>query len=264
MKGSKKIFFLSDAHLGYPNKLESREREEKLVSFLDDIMEEAEAVYLLGDMFDFWYEYSSVVPRGYVRFLGKLAALTDRGIPVHFFTGNHDIWAFKYLQEEIGLEIHREALITEIGSKRFFLSHGDGTDNNDKKFLLLKKLFTNRCLQWFFSRLHPNFAFRIASGWSKHSRMTHGTEPFENEREPMVIYARNHLLQEGLDFIIFGHRHCPADYTLSEDTRMIILGDWITHFTYGEFDGESFELKKFNKNTPSPLTVGNTGEGARG
>ena len=139
MQNSKKTYFLSDAHLGFPNKRESLEREKKLVSFLDKISEDASAIYLLGDMFDFWYEYRSVVPRGYIRFLGKLAELTDRGISIHFFTGNHDIWAFDYLSEEIGLELHRDALITDIGSKRFFLSHGDGTNKSDRKFLFLKR-----------------------------------------------------------------------------------------------------------------------------
>lgn len=245
MQDSKKIYFLSDAHLGFPNKRESLEREKKLVSFLDKISEDASAIYLLGDMFDFWYEYRSVVPRGYIRFLGKLAELTDRGISIHFFTGNHDIWAFDYLSEEIGLELHRDALITDIGSKRFFLSHGDGTNKSDRKFLFLKRLFKNRTLQWLFSRLHPNFAFSIASGWSKHSRLMNGPEPFLGEDEPMVSFSKENLLDEELDFIIFGHRHCPVDHPLNENTRMIILGDWITLFTYGEFDGETFELKKF-------------------
>ncbi len=245
MKGAKKIFFLSDAHLGFPNRIESLEREKKLVLLLDQISDEAEAIYFLGDMFDFWYEYRSVVPKGYVRFLGKLAELADRGVDIHYFIGNHDIWAYKYLEEEIGLEIHREALITEIGTKQFFLVHGDESNRSDRKFLFLKNLFTNKSLQWLFSRLHPNFAFWLASAWSKHSRMVHGTKPFEKEKEPMVVFSRENLLEEGLDFIVFGHRHCPVDYELNKQTRMIILGDWITHFTYGEFDGEEFRLKKF-------------------
>lgn len=242
MQDQKKTYFLSDAHLGFSNKEESLIREKKLVAFLDKISEDASAIYLLGDMFDFWYEYRSVVPKGYVRFLGKLAEISDKGIPVHFFTGNHDIWAFDYLNTEIGLELHRDAHIVDIGTKRFFLSHGDGTDKTDRKYLFLKKIFQNRSLQWFFSRLHPNFAFSIASGWSKHSRLINGMDPFHGENEPMVKFARENLLTEGLDFIIFGHRHCPVDYPLNENTRMVILGDWITHFTYGVFDGEEFAL----------------------
>lgn len=245
MKVSKKIFFLSDAHLGYPNRTESFEREKKLILFLDQISAEAEAIYFLGDMFDFWYEYKTVVPRGFVRFLGKLASLADQGVEIHFFTGNHDIWAFNYLEEEIGVKLHKEAIITEIGTKKFFLSHGDGTNKRDKKFLFLKKMFTNRSLQWMFSRFHPNFAFRIASGLSKHSRLINGSVPFENEKEAMVIFSREHLLEEGLDFIVFGHRHCQVDYPLNKNTRMIILGDWINFFSYAEFDGENFELKRF-------------------
>ena len=194
-------------------------------------------------MFDFWYEYKSVIPRGYSRFLGALADLEDKGIGLHYFTGNHDIWAFDYLHEEIGMEIHRGGLIKEIGTKSFFLAHGDGTDDTDKKFLFLKRLFQSKTLQWLFSRLHPNFAFALASKWSRHSRLMNGTVEFTGESEAMVKYSRNHLMDQGLDYIIFGHRHCPVDYSLNENTRMIILGDWLTHFTYGEFDGENFELK---------------------
>ncbi len=245
MGNKKNIYFLSDAHLGYPNHNDSIGREKKLVAFLDSIAEKAEEIYLLGDIFDFWYEYRSVVPRGYVRFLGKLAELSDKGITIHFFTGNHDIWAFDYLEKEIGLILHKNALICQIGSKNFFLAHGDGTNKSDRKFLFLKKVFHNKTLQWFFSRLHPNFAFFLASGWSKHSRLINGSEPFLGEDEPMVSYCRENLMDEGLDFIVFGHRHCPVIHPLNNSTDMVILGDWITHFTYGEFDGENFELKKF-------------------
>lgn len=245
MEGGKKIYFISDAHLGYPDKAESLLREKKLVSFLDSISGSAGAIYLMGDIFDFWHEYRSVVPRGFVRLLGKISSLTDQGVDIHFFTGNHDIWAYDYLSEEAGVVIHRNALITEIGNKRFFLSHGDGTDKSDKKFLFLKKMFHNKALQWAFSLLHPDFAFRIAHRWSRHSRMIHGSDPFKGELEPMVVYSRENLLDEGLDFIIFGHRHTPVDYHLDKNIRMIILGDWINHFTYGEFDGESFKLKEY-------------------
>ena len=245
MTDNKKTYFISDAHLGYPDQKGSLGREKKIVSFLDSIRSEAESIYLLGDIFDFWYEYKSVVPRGYTRLLGKLAELSDSGIRIYFFTGNHDIWAFSYLEEELGLEIQRNALIKDIGTKTFFLAHGDGTDPTDKKFLFIKKIFHNHTLQWLFSRLHPNFAFWLAGKWSRQSRLMNGTEDFLGEKEPMVIYSRENLLDQGLDFIIFGHRHCPVDYSLNEKTRMIILGDWLTHFTYGEFDGENFELKTY-------------------
>jgi UDP-2,3-diacylglucosamine hydrolase len=245
VEAAKKIFFLSDAHLGYPNKEESIVREKKLVAFLDSISDQAQEIYLLGDMFDFWYEYNSVVPRGYVRFLGKLTELTDKGVVIHFFKGNHDIWAFDYLSKEIGLVLHNDALHTAIGTKNFFLAHGDGTNKADRNFLFLKRLFHNKILQWFFTRLHPNFAFYIASRWSRHSRLINGSVPFENEQEPMVSYCRENLMEEGLDYIIFGHRHYPVNYPLNDSTNMIILGDWITQYTYGEFDGVNFELKKF-------------------
>ena len=245
METEKKIFFLSDAHLWYPNNRDSIVREKKLVAFLDSISHQASEIYLLGDIFDFWYEYKSVVPRGYVRILGKLAELCDKGIVIHFFKGNHDIWAFDYLREEIGLVLHNDALHTNIGTKNFFLAHGDGTNKTDRNFLFLKKLFHNKVLQWFFTRLHPNLAFYLASKWSRHSRLINGSEPFKDEQEPMVSFCRENLMNEGLDFIVFGHRHCPVNYPLDGSTNMIILGDWITHYTYGEFDGKNFALKKF-------------------
>ena len=141
--------------------------------------------------------------------------------------------------------IQRDALIKEISGRYFYMAHGDGTDHQDKKFLFLKKIFHNRTLQWLFSRLHPNFAFWIAGKWSRHSRLMNGTDDFKGEKEPMVHFSRTKLIDKELDFIIFGHRHCPVDYPLNEKTRMIILGDWLNHFTYGVYDGENFELKKY-------------------
>jgi UDP-2,3-diacylglucosamine hydrolase len=239
-----RIYFLSDAHLGSPDPESSLLREKELVRFLDEIKESASDIFFMGDLFDFWFEYKRVVPRGFTRILGKMAELADRGIRLHYFTGNHDIWMFGYLNRETGMEIYRHPTAMTIEGKQFFLAHGDGFDENDRTFRFLKKIFTNKPLQWAFARLHPNFAFWLASGWSKRSRMIHGEEPFKGEEEPLVRFARKNLVGQGYDYLVFGHRHMPVDYPLDDQTRLLILGDWITHYTYAVFDGETVELKK--------------------
>jgi UDP-2,3-diacylglucosamine hydrolase len=237
------IYFLSDAHLGTPDGEKSLVREKKLVDFLDQIKSHTSDLFILGDLFDFWFEYKHVVPRGFTRILGKLAEMADSGIRIHFFTGNHDLWLFSYLEEEIGLTLYRQATGITLNGKHFLLAHGDDMDEKDHKFRFIKGIFTNRFLQWAFARLHPNFAFWIARSWSRHSRLIHGTDPFKEENEAVVQFARKHLLNQGYDYIILGHRHVPVDFALDPDTRLIILGDWLNHFTYAVFDGTTLELK---------------------
>ena len=246
-----KIYFISDVHLGAPALKNNRERELLFAQWLDFISPDVAELYLLGDIFDFWFEYKKVVPRGFVRILGRLAMLTDRGIPVHFFTGNHDLWVFDYLPKEVGLEIHYKEFITEIQGKKFFLAHGDGLDPQDKGYLFLKKIFSSKTLQWIFSRLHPNFAFQIAHAWSKSSRLSKmdRKEEFNVKNENMYLFAENYLETEWIDYFIFGHRHRMADMEVKNHSRMILLGDWINTFSYGVFDGEKLILKNFNRET---------------
>ncbi len=241
------IYFISDVHLGAPALNNNRERELLFAKWLDCISHDVKELYLLGDIFDFWYEYKKVVPRGFSRILGRLAMLTDRGIPVHFFTGNHDLWVFDYLPQEVGLQIHRKELITTIMGKKFFLAHGDGLDPEDKGYLFLKKIFSNKKLQWMFSRLHPNFALRIAHRWSKSSRLSkmYRKEEFNVKNESMYRFAENYLEKEWIDYFIFGHRHRMADVEIKDQSRMILLGDWMKSFSYGVFDGEKVTLKVF-------------------
>lgn len=245
METGKRIYFLSDAHLGTPDRQSSLVREKKLVAFLDEIKENASDIFLMGDLFDFWFEYKSVIPRGFSRILGKISELSDQGIRMHYFTGNHDIWMFNYLAEETGISIYCHPTAITIQGRHFFLAHGDGLDEYDRTFKVLKWIFTNRFLQWSFARLHPNFAFSIANRWSRHSRMMHGDLPFKGEKEPIVEYSRKYLESEGYDYLIFGHRHCPVDYPLNDRTRLVILGDWLTHFSYAVYDGETLKLKAF-------------------
>ncbi|MBT3385078.1 MAG: UDP-2,3-diacylglucosamine diphosphatase [Prolixibacteraceae bacterium] len=246
MSEKKKIYFVSDVHLGAQALKNNHERELLFVKWLDEIKNDVTELYLLGDIFDFWFEYKKVVPRGFIRVLGKIAEIADRGIPVHFFTGNHDLWVFDYLPKELGVILHTQELITEISGKKFFLAHGDGFDPEDKGYNLLKKIFTNKKLQWLFSRLHPNFAFYLAHEWSKSSRLSKIKieEKFKVKNEGMYKFAESFLKKEQIDYFIFGHRHQMVDVEINRDTKFILLGDWISNFSYGVFDGEKFELKR--------------------
>lgn len=245
----KKTYFVSDVHLGAPALNNNRQREKLFVKWLDEAASDAEAFYLLGDIFDFWYEYRKVAPRGFVRTLGKIAEITDSGIPVHYFTGNHDVWIYDYLPDEIGITLHREPIVKNIGGKTFFLGHGDGLDPNETGYLLLKKLFTSKTAQFLFSRLHPNFAFWLGHKWSERSRISKGLEPEitnEIENEALVTFAKKTLENRKIDYFIFGHRHILLDHPLVPNSRVVVLGEWINYFSYAVFDGEHLILKKYN------------------
>jgi len=244
----KKIYFVSDVHLGAPALKNNKEREQLFARWLDSIREDAAELYLMGDIFDFWFEYRKVVPRGFTRVLGRLADMSDQGISIHFFAGNHDLWVFDYLPNEIGLTLHRDELVTEIYGKKFFLAHGDGLDPADKGYLFLKKIFTSKKLQWVFARLHPNFAFHLAHRWSESSRLSklNRQEEFKVKNESMFKFAENYLEKKWIDYFIFGHRHRMAEVEVKKNSGMILLGDWISNFSYGVFDGEKVVLNKFN------------------
>lgn len=247
---NKNIYFLSDAHLGSRAIEHSRTQERRLVNFLDNIKDRAEAIYLLGDMFDFWFEYKMVVPKGFTRFLGKLSELTDRGIEIHFFTGNHDIWCGDYLEKECGVILHREPITVEIHGKLFYLAHGDGLGDPDKKFKFLRSVFHNKFCQTLFAAIHPRWGIDIGLAWAKHSRLKRedGREPeYQGEKnEYLVCYAKEYLkTHPDVNYFIFGHRHIELDLFLNRDTRLMILGDWIHEFSFAVFDGEHMFLEEF-------------------
>ena len=246
----KNIYFLSDAHLGSRAIAHGRTQERRLVNFLDSIKHNAAAVYLLGDMFDFWYEFKLVVPKGYTRFLGKISELTDMGLEVHFFIGNHDIWCGDYLEKECGVTIHRQPLTCEIYGKEFFLAHGDGLGDGDRKFKLLRSMFHSTTLQRLFSTLHPRWSVELGLEWAKHSRMKRegGKEPeyMGENKEPLVLFTKEYLRSHpDINYFIYGHRHIMFDLMLSRTSRMLILGDWIQDFSYAVFDGENMFLEQF-------------------
>lgn len=251
---SKKTYFISDFHLGVDARLTSLARERKIVKWLEFAAQDAAAIYLVGDIFDFWFEYKTVIPKGYTRILGKLAALRDAGLPIFFFTGNHDMWMFRYLETEMGIPIYRAPIVREIGGKKFFIGHGDGLGPGDYGYKFIKKVFANPICQWFFERLHPNFGVGLANYWSGKSRTVqnkkrkHPVETFYGEEnEWLLTFANEQLgMMPDIDFFIFGHRHLPIDWRLKNNhSRYINLGEWLNLDTYAVFDGNDISIHFF-------------------
>lgn len=243
-----KIYFASDFHLGAPNQKESFKREKRIIEWLDEVKKDAKEIYLVGDIFDFWFEYKHAIPKGFVRFQGKIAEITDSGIPIHIFTGNHDMWIFDYLPKELGCKIYREPIIKEYGGKKFYIGHGDGLGPGDIKYKMLKSVFSSKLCQWAFARIHPNLGIGIANAWSRKSRKTnlnHDEIFHGEEKEQLIHYCKDYIQSDdSIDYFIFGHRHLPLDIKINDKTTYINLGEWIKHNTYAVFDGEKLELKK--------------------
>lgn len=248
MKEGKKIYFASDFHLGVPDKESSLKREKLIVKWLDEIKQDAQEIYLMGDVFDFWFEYKNTVPKGFVRLLGKLAEITDSGIPVHMFTGNHDMWLFDYLPAEIGVTIHRAPITKTYSGKKFFLGHGDGLGPGDRGYKFIKKVFASPVCQWLFARVHPNLGMTVGQYWSKKSRIANKDDDEKflgEENEWLVIFSKEILKKEHFDYFIFGHRHLPLDIKLNEKSRYINLGEWVNYNSYAVFNGKELELKYY-------------------
>jgi UDP-2,3-diacylglucosamine hydrolase len=249
MTSSKKIYFLSDFHLGAPNITESLKREKKIIRFLDEIKNDAAEIFILGDLFDFWYEYKKVVPKGYVRILGKLAEITDSGIPVYFFVGNHDMWMNDYFQNELNIPVFFEPKEFEYSGKKFLIGHGDGLGPGDHGYKFIKKVFRNKACQWLFGILPPYIGMGIAGYFSRKSRAQTGQsdEVFLGEdKEWLIQYSKEILQKTHYDYFVFGHRHLPLDIRLNDKSRYLNLGDWIKYDSYAVFDGINMELKYYN------------------
>lgn len=249
----KKIFFVSDFHFGVPDHASSLRRERMLVSWFNATRNQAAAYYLMGDVFDFWFEYKTVVPKGFVRLLGTLASITDQGIPVHVFKGNHDLWAFDYLNTEVGVVLHRQPVIAELSGKTFFLAHGDGLGPGDRGYKFMKKVFENKINQRLFRWLHPDLGTRMGLYFSKRSRVANTLRINIDEQtttiEDEMLYAyclRKKAMHPEIDFFVFGHRHTPIIHPLPGNATMVVLGDWVNHFTYACFDGHRIELSKYD------------------
>ena len=240
-----KIYFASDFHLGLPAGSPPVEREKKVVSWLNTIAPEAKEIYLIGDIFDFWWEYKLVVPRGFTRFLGTVAAITDSGIPVHFFTGNHDMWVGDYLSHECGITIHTTPITTLFNGKKFHLAHGEGLGSIDTGYKILLSIFRNKPLRVMYSALHPSIGVGIGHRWSLNSRLGKGVtkEFLGEEKEELIRYAKSVLENDNIDYFIFGHRHLAMTYKLKEGVGIVFLGDWIKNGSFAEWDGNALTFK---------------------
>lgn len=244
----KKIYFASDFHLGVPDATSSLELERKIVSWLESIRKDAHSIYLLGDIFDFWFEYRHVIPKGFIRLQGKLAELRDAGILIHFFTGNHDMWMFDYFPKELGIPVYREPILLRVGNQKLVVGHGDGLGRGETSYKLLKWFFNSKTCQWLFARLHPNLGMSIAKYWSRRSRINNMNreEKFKGEEnEYLFVWCREQEQTVHHDFYIFGHRHLSLDLKVGPNSRYINIGEWVHHTTYGVYDGANAELKTF-------------------
>lgn len=245
LETGKKVYFLSDFHLGAPNDTESRKREDRLVRFLQDARKDAGIIFIVGDIFDFWFEYKTVVPKGFVRILGTLAQMADEGIQLHIFTGNHDLWMQDYLSKELNAKLYFEPQAFTIQHKQFLIGHGDGLGPGDKGYKRLKKIFTNPICQWLFRWLHPDAGIQLANYFSRKSRAKTGNadEIFLGEdKEWLILYTKEKAKTMAVDFFIFGHRHYAIDLKINDKSRYINLGDWIRLNTYAVFDGTDLHL----------------------
>jgi len=245
---NKKIYFASDQHLGAPTPQASLPREKKFVAWLNVIKEDAGAVFLLGDLFDFWFEYKTVVPKGFVRVFGKLAELKDAGIAIYFFVGNHDLWMRDYFQKELDIPVFHQPQEFDINGKLFLIGHGDGLGPEDHGYKRMKKVFTFPFFKWLFRWLHPDIGVRLGHYFSVKNKLISGVEDAQflgEENEWLVQYCKKKLTEKHYDFFLFGHRHLPLEIAISENSKYINTGDWITHFTYAEFDGDQMMLKSY-------------------
>lgn len=244
----KKIYFASDNHLGAPTPEASLPREKKFVAWLDMAKEDASAIFLLGDLFDFWFEYKTVVPKGFTRTLGKLAEISDAGIPIYYFVGNHDLWMKDYFKTELNIPVYRQPKQFNLNGKEFLIGHGDGLGPGDKGYKRMKKVFTHPLSKWLFRWLHPDIGVRLGHHLSVKNKLISGDEDAKflgEDNEWLAQYCKRKLETQHFDFFIFGHRHLPLEINLNNQSTYINLGDWIHHFTYGVFDGSELELKKF-------------------
>jgi len=247
---TKKIYFASDFHLGSPDHQQSRARENRIVKWLNEIESTCSELFLMGDIFDFWFEYRMVVPKGFIRLQGKLAQMSDQGIKIYFFKGNHDMWVNDYFKTEMGIEIISNEFVMERNGKTFYLHHGDGLGPGDRKYKLLRKVFRNPVCQWLFSIVPPSIGLGIGNAWSSNSRASNGgPEVFlGEENEWLAIYSKEILKKSHYDFFIYGHRHLPLDLQLNEKSRYVNVGEWLNYNSYAVFDGNELCLKYFEVN----------------
>ncbi|WP_083194683.1 UDP-2,3-diacylglucosamine diphosphatase [Wenyingzhuangia fucanilytica] len=249
---TKKIYFASDQHFGAPTPEKSLEREKIFVQWLDTVKHDADIIFLLGDLFDFWFEYKHVVPKGYIRLFGKLAELRDAGIDIRFFVGNHDLWMKDYFEKELGIPVYHEPKEFTLQGKTFLIGHGDGLGPGDRGYKFIKKIFTNPVCNWLFKWLHPDLAISFGKYLSLENKTVSGQEDVHflgEDKEYLILYCKEILEQKHYDYFVFGHRHLPMIYDLPKNSKYVNTGDWITYFTYGELVNGNFEIKEYLKSS---------------
>lgn len=246
MESKRYTYFVSDVHLGL-QVADPAGRERRFADFLTSLPEETEALYLLGDIWDFWYEYRDVVPKGYVRVLAALQGLMDRGVKVYFFEGNHDIWTYRYF-EELGMVKLKQPALVRIGDKNFCLGHGDGLGPVPFGYRVLQAVFRSRVTQFLFSLLHPWLAFRLGNGWSKNNRLAHDKEyVFRGKDEPLYKFAEEYSKENRVDYFIFGHYHSDVHMTLPSGAEFFVMKDWMKSSPYLYFSGIGISGGSFQK-----------------
>lgn len=248
MTTQKKIYFASDQHFGAPTVEKSKIREQKFVSWLNEIKTDADVLFLLGDLFDFWFEYKKAVPKGFVRVLGKLAELRDSGIQIYFFVGNHDLWMRDYFERELNIPVYHKPKEFTFNNKTFLIGHGDGLGPGDNGYKRMKKVFTNPFSKWLYRWLHPDIGIRLAQYLSVKNKLISGEEDVKflgEENEWLVLYCKKKLTEKHYDYFMFGHRHLPLEISINKNSKYINTGDWVTYFTYAIFDGEQMMLKSY-------------------
>jgi UDP-2,3-diacylglucosamine hydrolase len=244
----RKIYFASDQHFGAPTAQKSKVRERKFIEWIDSIKDDAEIIFLLGDLFDFWFEYKRAVPKGFVRILGKLAELSDSGIKIYFFVGNHDLWMRDYFETELNIPVFRKPKEFNFNGKSFLIGHGDGLGPGDIGYKRMKKVFTNPISKWLYRWLHPDIGIKLAQYLSIKNKLISGEEDVKflgEEKEWLVQYCKQKLQKKHYDYFIFGHRHLPMEIQLQEKSKYVNTGDWISHYTYAIFDGKDLVLKSY-------------------
>jgi UDP-2,3-diacylglucosamine hydrolase len=248
LEPGKKVYFASDFHLGVPDAASSLNREKKIVRWLETIRSDAQMLFLVGDIFDFWFEYRHAIPKGFIRLQGKLAELSDSGLPIYLFTGNHDMWMFDYFSQELNIPVMRRPVSIRINGQKFFIGHGDGLGPKDYTYKLLKQIFASKVSQWLFARIHPNLGIGLANYWSRKSRIqnTMTDEVYKPGKEWLVTYCTEMEEQDHHDYYIFGHRHLPLDIQINATCRYLNLGEWVNYCSYAVYDGQTVSLQYFS------------------
>lgn len=249
LEKGKHLYFASDFHLGAPTAESSNLREKKIIEWFDQVRSDAAAIFLVGDIFDFWFEYRKVVPKGFIRFQSKLLELRDEGIPIYFFTGNHDAWFFDYFPKEFDIPVFKKPIVLEVGEQRLYVGHGDGLGPGDRLYKVLKKIFNGKFPQFLFKWIHPDIGVALAHRWSNNSRLAGSADDFgfqSKEKEWLWQFSREVESRQHHDFYIFGHRHIPLELKVSDDSTYVNLGEWVTNYTYAKYDGQKTQLLTFN------------------